>query len=182
MSACAAPNSRDLTLRSDRTLGRTTGTQPVSNLPLSLAKTGYKEPKDAKPTNYADCCPEGLGLFDKCVTEPAYQDSFSGYMTSRARYKVPWPKFYDTSSLVNGSDLSNGSILCVDIGGHHGTDLARLLDKHPGIPDGSLVLQDLPEVLAGVTSMSEKIKAMPHDMFQPQPLKGMTLRDVDYLI
>ncbi|KAI1196988.1 putative O-methyltransferase [Nemania serpens] len=142
------------------------------NLPLFLAKTGYKEPRDTKHTNYADCCPGGLGLFDKCLTEPAYQDSFSGYMRSRARYKVPWPKFFDTTSLVNGSDLSNGRVLCVDIGGHHGTDLARLLDKHPDIPDGSLVLQDLPEVLAGATSMSEKIKPMPHDMFQPQPVKG----------
>lgn len=103
-------------------------------------------------------------------------------MRSRARYKVPWPKFFDTTSLVNGSDLSNGRVLCVDIGGHHGTDLARLLDKHPDIPDGSLVLQDLPEVLAGATSMSEKIKPMPHDMFQPQPVKGMNSHGANQLI
>ncbi|KAI8950393.1 putative O-methyltransferase [Xylaria longipes] len=142
------------------------------NLPSFLAKTGYKEPQDAKNTNYADWCPGNLDFFGKCVAEPAYQDSFSSFMTGWAKYKVPWPEFYDTRSLIDGADRSNGGVLCVDIGGHHGIDLTRLLDKHPDIPAGSLVLQDLPEVLIGAKNLNEKIKAMPYDLFQPQPVKG----------
>ncbi|KAI0554004.1 putative O-methyltransferase [Xylaria curta] len=142
------------------------------NFPSFLAKTGYKEPQDAKNTNYADWCPGNLDFFGKCVADPAYQESFSSFMTGWARYKVPWPEFYDTSSLIEGADLSNGGVLCVDIGGHHGIDLTRLLDKHPDIPAGALILQDLPEVLTGAKNLNEKIKAMPHDMFQPQPVKG----------
>ncbi|KAI8631284.1 S-adenosyl-L-methionine-dependent methyltransferase [Xylariaceae sp. FL1651] len=140
------------------------------NLPLFLAKTGYKEPQDARNSNYADWCPEKLDFFGKCVAEPAYQDSFSGFMKTWAKYKVPWPQFYDTESLVSGADLENGGVLCVDIGGHHGIDLTRLLDKHPDVPAGSLVLQDMPEVLSGAKDLSDKIKVMPHDMFQPQPV------------
>ncbi|KAJ8124221.1 hypothetical protein ONZ43_g13 [Nemania bipapillata] len=143
-----------------------------NNLPSFLAKNGYREPHDTQYTNYMDWCPGKLDFFGKCVADPAYQDSFSGFMTGWARYKVPWPEFYDTKSLVDGADLSNGGALCVDIGGHHGIDLTRLLDKHPDIPAGSLIVQDLPEVLIGAKDMNEKIKAMPHDMFKPQPVKG----------
>ncbi|KAI0408341.1 putative O-methyltransferase [Xylaria palmicola] len=142
------------------------------NLPSFLEKTGYKEPQDVKSTNYSDWCPGNLDFFGKCVADPPYQDSFSGFMTAWGRHKVPWPQFYDTSSLVDGADLSNGGVLCVDIGGHHGIDITRLLDKHPDIPAGSLVLQDLPEVLAGAKDLHGKIRAMPHDLFQPQPVKG----------
>ncbi|KAI0966246.1 putative O-methyltransferase [Xylaria arbuscula] len=153
-------------------LGRTHHWGPSStNLPLFLANTGYKEPLDGKNSNYMDHCPENLDFFGKCVADPAHQDSFSYFMTNWARSKVPWPTFYDTDSLVNGADLSDGKALCVDIGGHHGIDLTWLLDKHPDIPAGSLVLEDLPEVLSGAKDVNQKIKVVPHDMFQPQPVK-----------
>ncbi|KAI5921220.1 S-adenosyl-L-methionine-dependent methyltransferase [Camillea tinctor] len=142
------------------------------NLPKYLAKIGYKEPQDAKDSNYADWCPEKLNFFDKCVAAPAYQDSFSGFMTAWAKYKLPWPEFYDTKSLVEGADLTDGGVLCVDIGGHHGVDLTRLLNKHPELPAGALVLEDLPEVVSGAKGLSEKITVLPHDMFKPQPVKG----------
>ncbi|TGJ79974.1 hypothetical protein E0Z10_g8791 [Xylaria hypoxylon] len=142
------------------------------NLPLFLAKTGYKDPQDARNTNYMDVCPGNLDFFGKCIADPAYQDSFSDFMKGWARYKVPWPVFYDTGSLIDGANLSNGGVLCVDVGGHHGIDLTRLLDKHPDLPVGSLVLQDLPEVVKGANDLSPQIKVIPHDMFQPQPVKG----------
>ncbi|KAI0601120.1 S-adenosyl-L-methionine-dependent methyltransferase [Biscogniauxia sp. FL1348] len=143
-----------------------------ANLPKYLAKIGYKNPEDAKNSNYADWCPEKLTFFDKCMAAPAYQDSFSGFMTAWAKYKLPWPEFYDTKSLVEGADLTDGGVLCVDIGGHHGVDLTRLLNKHPELPAGALVLEDLPEVLSGAKGLSEKITAVPHDFFQPQPVQG----------
>ncbi|KAJ3577458.1 hypothetical protein NPX13_g3106 [Xylaria arbuscula] len=144
----------------------------AANLPQFLEKTGYKEPQDPKNSNYADHSDGHLDFFGKCVTDPAYHESFSSFMKGWARYKVPWPTFYDTGSLIDGADLSNGGVLCVDIGGHHGIDLTRLLDKHPDLPAGSLVLEDLPEVVKGATDLDQKIKVLPHDMFQPQPVKG----------
>ncbi|KAI0514947.1 putative O-methyltransferase [Xylaria bambusicola] len=142
------------------------------NFPRFLAKTGYKEPHDPINSNYADQSPGHLHFFDRCVAEPASQEAFSDFMKGWATYKVPWPTFYDTDSLMNGADLSDGGVLCVDIGGHHGIDLTRLLDKHPDLPPGSLVLEDLPEVVNGAINLNEKIKVIPHDMFKPQPVKG----------
>lgn len=44
--------------------------------------------------------------------------------------------FYDTHALVEGSDPSDGSVLVVDNGGHHGADLFHVLEKHPDVPAG----------------------------------------------
>jgi hypothetical protein len=141
------------------------------NLPKYLAKIGYKEPQDVKDSNYADWCPEKLDFFSKCMAEPTYQDAFSGFMRGWTTYKQPWPEVFDTGSLLDGADLESAP-LCVDIGGHHGVDISRLLDRHQDLPSGSLVLQDLPECLAEVTGLSGKIIIMPHNMFDPQPIKG----------
>ncbi|KAK5626322.1 hypothetical protein RRF57_002037 [Xylaria bambusicola] len=135
------------------------------NLPLFLAKTGYKEPHDSINTNYADHSPGHLNFFDRYVVELCFYERLGNIQGALA-------DIYDTDSLIHGADLSDGSVLCVDIGGHHGIDLTRLLDKHPDFPPGSLVLEDLPEVVSGATNLNEKIKAISHDMFKPQPVKG----------
>ncbi|KAI3318805.1 S-adenosyl-L-methionine-dependent methyltransferase [Xylariaceae sp. AK1471] len=139
------------------------------NLPKYLAKIGYKEPQDAKDSNYADAYQEDF--FGKCMAEPLYQDAFSGFMRGWAKYKLPWPEIFDTSSLLDGADLESAP-LCVDVGGHHGVDLSRLLNRHPDLPSGSLVLQDLPDCLSEVRGLSDKIRILPHNMFDAQPIKG----------
>ncbi|KAI1631505.1 hypothetical protein F4809DRAFT_646368 [Biscogniauxia mediterranea] len=86
-------------------------------------QNGYKNPEDAKYSNYADWCPEKHNFFDKCIAFPECQESFSGFMRTLTMYKLPWTEFYDTKFLVEGVDLKHGGVLCVDIGGHHGADL-----------------------------------------------------------
>ncbi|KAI1078806.1 putative O-methyltransferase [Whalleya microplaca] len=142
------------------------------SLPNFLARTSYREPRDSNQSSYIDGNPDGLDFFARCLSNQAYQDSFSGNMTSWAKYKVPWPEFYDTASLIDGADLSAGQPLIVDIGGHHGVDLGRVLDKHPDLPSGSLVLQDLADVVSGAKITTDKIKVMPHSFFDAQPVYG----------
>ncbi|OTA59731.1 putative O-methyltransferase [Hypoxylon sp. EC38] len=142
------------------------------NFPSFLAKTSYREPTDPRNSNYSDAYPEGLPFFERCLTNQAYQDSWSHFMTEWAEYRVPWPQFYDTASLINGADLSSGSPLVVDMGGLHGGDLLRLLEKHPDLPAGSLILQDLPGVLSSANLTTDKIKPMAHNFFEPQPIHG----------
>jgi hypothetical protein len=94
-----------------------------------------------------------------------------------AKGKRPWPEFYDTQALLNGADLSNGRPFVVDVGGHHGIDLMRMAEKHPDLPAGSLVLEDLPEVVSAVTLTTDKIRPVAHDLFKEgveQPIKGRT--------
>ncbi|OTB00254.1 hypothetical protein M426DRAFT_238377 [Hypoxylon sp. CI-4A] len=142
------------------------------NLPKFLAKTSYREPVDPKHSSYSDGNPEGLSFFDRCLSKQYLQDSFSGFMTEWAKYKIPWPQYYDTETLVKGADLSSGDPLVVDIGGHHGIDLSVFLDKHPDVPAGSLVLQDLPGVLSGANITTDKIRPMAHNFFEVQPVHG----------
>lgn len=102
---------------------------------------------------------------------PAYFEAFTGHMEAWTAWKTPWTKVYDTTALLEGAKLDDASPLVVDLGGNTGTDISYVLAKHPDIPAGSLVLQDLPEVIANV-HVDKKITAMVHDFFLPQPVKG----------
>ncbi|KAI0159564.1 S-adenosyl-L-methionine-dependent methyltransferase [Xylariaceae sp. FL1272] len=141
------------------------------NLPKYLAKIGYKVPEDAVKSNYADWSPGHLDAYARCQADPAAQYVFSGFMRGWSGYKKPWVDFFDTTTLLKDADLESAP-LCVDIGGHHGVDLIQLLDKHPALPEGSLVLQDLAECVSEVKGLSKQVKVVPHDMFSPQPVKG----------
>lgn len=143
--------------------------------PAFLAKTNYRKPLDDKASCYIDAFPEKKSFFGRCSANPVHQESFSSFMDLWAKQKRPWPQFYDTKALLEGADLTNGSAFVVDVGGHHGIDLLRVLEKHPDIPSGSLVLEDLPEVISAVNLTTDKINPLEHDLFKPnaiQPIKG----------
>ncbi|KAE8400606.1 S-adenosyl-L-methionine-dependent methyltransferase [Aspergillus pseudonomiae] len=141
------------------------------NLPAYLAKISYKEPTDVDLNNYTDIDPDGLTFFGRLQKSPAYFEAFTGHMEAWTAWKTPWTKVYDTTTLLEGAKLDDGSPFVVDLGGNTGTDISHVLAKHPDIPAGSLVLQDLPEVIANVR-LDEKITAMAHDFFLPQPVTG----------
>ncbi len=89
--------------------------------------------------------------------------------------KRPWPEFYDTQALLDGADLSHGGAFVVDVGGHHGIDLMRVAEKHPDLPPGSLVLEDMADVVGSLSLPSRQIKTVAHDFFEKdveQPVKG----------
>lgn len=65
--------------------------------------------------------------------------------------------------------------MLVDIGGHHGIDINLFLDKHPDVPAGSLVIQDLEGVISTVKLATNKIKLMAHSFFDAQPIHGNIL-------
>lgn len=92
-------------------------------------------------------------------------------MEAWTAWKTPWTKVYDTSKLLDGATLDNGSPFVVDVGGNTGIDISHVLAKHPDLPAGALVLQDLPEIIAKA-QVDDKITAMVHDFWLPQPVKG----------
>ncbi|GMF80438.1 unnamed protein product [Aspergillus oryzae] len=126
---------------------------------------------DVNENNYTDSDPDGLTFFGRLQKSPAYFEAFTGHMEAWTAWKTPWTKVYDTTALLEGAKLDDASPLVVDLGGNTGTDISYVLAKHPDIPAGSLVLQDLPEVIANV-HVDKKITAMVHDFFLPQPVKG----------
>ncbi|CAO1603070.1 MAG: hypothetical protein LQ349_002951 [Xanthoria aureola] len=149
--------------------------QCAMHWPDFLAKTNYRKPVDDKSSCYIDAFPEKKSFFERCSANPVHQESFSSFMDLWGKHKRPWPQFYDTEVLLEGANLGDGSAFVVDVGGHHTIDLLRVLEKHPDLPPGSLVLEDLPEVVASVELSTDKIRIVEHDLFAPdavQPVKG----------
>ncbi|KAE8350678.1 O-methyltransferase-domain-containing protein [Aspergillus coremiiformis] len=140
------------------------------NLPVYLAKTSYQEPTDMDLNNHTDTDPDGLNFFGRLQKTPAYREAFTGHMEAWTAWKTPWTTVYDTTELLNGAQL-DASPFVVDIGGNTGIDISHVLAQHPDLPAGSLVLQDLPEVIA-TSQFDKRITAMVHDFFLPQPVKG----------
>lgn len=86
---------------------------------------------------------------------------------------MAWTEVYDTADLVSNADLTKGSPLFVDVGGAHGLDTARLLERHPDLPPDVLIVQDTPEVIEmNHEQLDPRIRKMAYDFFTEQPLKG----------
>jgi hypothetical protein len=90
-------------------------------------------------------------------------------MEAWTSWKTPWTKIYDPSKLIDGADLSKP--LVVDVGGNTGIDISHVLKARPDLPAGTLILQDLPEIIRQV-DVDERITAQVHDFFKPQPVIG----------
>jgi hypothetical protein len=124
--------------------------------------------------NYSDTDPDGLNFFGRLQESPSYFKAFTGHMEAWTAWKTPWTKVYDTDKLLDGANLDDGSAFVVDVGGNTGIDISHVHAKHPDLPFGSLVLQDLPEIIVNA-QVDKKVKAMSHDFFLPQPVKGESL-------
>jgi hypothetical protein len=84
---------------------------------------------------------------------------------------MSWTDIYDTADLILGANLTSCSPLFVDIGGSHGLDSARLLECHPQLPSGAIVVQDTSEVVAMDLELPDpRIAEMAYDFFQEQPI------------
>ncbi|KAH8803013.1 putative O-methyltransferase [Xylogone sp. PMI_703] len=142
------------------------------HFPEFLAKTNYRKPLDDNISCYKDAYPERMNFWERCKSNATYFESFSAFMTLWTKGKRPWPQYYDTEALLQGADLSDGGVFVVDVGGHHGMDLLRVLEKHPDIPASSLVLKDLPGTIAVASLAQDKFKVVGHNFFEPQPIKG----------
>ncbi|KAJ3538557.1 hypothetical protein NM208_g5859 [Fusarium decemcellulare] len=140
------------------------------NLPKYLAKINYKEPTATDVNNHSESDPDGLNFFGRLQKSPEYYEAFTGHMEAWTAWKTPWTKLYDPSKLIEGANLEEGPLV-VDLGGNTGIDISHVLNARPDLPAGSLVLQDLPEIIAHA-KVDKKITAMAHDFFKPQTVKG----------
>lgn len=83
-------------------------------------------------------------------------------------------KFFGTSSIFD-------DVLLVDVRGGKCHDLERFLGNDPK-SEGHLILQDLPGVLENVKTSNEGTRAMPHNIFTPQTVKGKHVLDTQTLL
>lgn len=113
----------------------------------------------------------GTDFFALCAADPEGKgSSFMGLMTALRNHKMGWTDVYDTNQIISGANIVPGKPLFVDIGGAHGLDTLRLLDRHPELPADVLIVQDTPEVVAmQIEDLDPRITKQAYDFFTPQP-------------
>lgn len=143
-------------------------------VPKFLQKLQYETPLDPNLTGYMELT-GGVKLFEMFARDPQAVEQFAGTMAAFADIKLDWTQIYDTEQLLKGFDFDEEgiNILFVDIGGGTGIDINRLLNRHPHINFGRIILQDLPQVVADAkTTVSEKAICQEYDFFKEQPVIG----------
>jgi hypothetical protein len=144
-------------------------------LPFYLKKTGFKNPTNVNDCNFQFWRGEGANMFHYVGTNPLLTSDFNDAMECHSKYNLtPWVDIYPTDTAITAAKErpANNTPLVVDIGGGKGHDLKKFLARHPELPAGSLVLEDLPDILKGVPedlSDAAAIAVQPHDFFTPQP-------------
>lgn len=139
-------------------------------LPYYLKETGFKNPTNVDNCNFQYWRGAGANMFQYVGTNPLLTSDFNDAMECHSKYNLtPWPEVYPTETVIEAA--KPGRPLVVDIGGGKGHDLKKFHAKHPEIPAGSLVLQDLGDILKGVEA-ADAIAIQPYDFFTPQPVRG----------
>lgn len=94
-------------------------------------------------------------------------------MESHSRYNHRvWTELFPTETIAKGA--RKDQVLVVDIGDGKGHDALKFAELHPGIPDGSLVVQDLPHFIKEAKTLEGQKKVVPceYNYLDPQPIKG----------
>lgn len=139
------------------------------NFPKFAKDTGYKNPTSIADSNFAHYAGEGKTVFGFYTENPSYGKDFSDVMTTYAGTKTAWPDLYPSSNILDGAKSDRA--LVVDQGGSVGHDLLKFYNKNKNVPDGSLILQDLPDIVE-LAKLESPLTKQGHDFFQPQPVKG----------
>ncbi|KAI8957144.1 S-adenosyl-L-methionine-dependent methyltransferase [Daldinia sp. FL1419] len=146
-------------------------TFPATYGKLYIKETGFKNPTDSKSGIVQYLKGPYESVFEYIVSEPTRSREFALAMECHSKWNMTaWTDVYPTDMLLQ--DAKPDRPLVVDVGGSKGHDLEKFLLKHPEIPDGSLVIEDLPGTLSEVEITNKVILKQPYDFFTPQPLTG----------
>ena len=114
----------------------------------------------------------GETIWQTLAKDTEWKKGFDDNMTARNKtLSVPWHVKYPVGERLAARTLSTRPII-VDVGGNQGVDLQRFADTFPEL-DCELILQDLPETIAGIPGeLDSRIKPTSHDFFTEQTSKG----------
>lgn len=154
-------------------------TNPIfQSFPRFLAETSYRNPNNGNdcPLQYA--FQTKLPFFQWMSKHPDIQANFNTHMASYTSHRGTWDEIYPVAERLRiqheDADDKEDTVL-VDVGGGVGHDLSRFANRF--LPKGTrprLILEDLPSVVATTSKgvLPPTIKAMAHDFFQRQPVRG----------
>ena len=108
------------------------------------------------------------------AAKPDHRKAFQLYMTGFDEGRGSWMDFFPIKeNLGIGARDDEAAIMFVDIGGGMGHEAVALKKRCPDLP-GRFVVQDLPQVVAGL-NLDAEVESMAHDFFTIQPLQGELL-------
>lgn len=144
-------------------------TPSFSQMPKVLSQT--RKSPDTDPVIFKEAFGREYTMFSYLAANPSLYHDFSKWMGMMSRLsQTNWYDIYPVRERLL-VDACGDSPLLVDVGGSHGHDIAKFRSQFPDAP-GQLILQDLPNVLDGITDLDAAIRRMPHDFFTPQPVIG----------
>ncbi|KAL8669258.1 MAG: hypothetical protein Q9168_006142 [Polycauliona sp. 1 TL-2023] len=153
-------------------------TPAAAKLPEYMHSKGYQNPTQSTDTAFVYA--NGSEFWDHLNQTPAHSHIFNDFMSTRRQGRATWYETYpvgpELSSSLSDTDneiQGEAKVLLVDVGGNRGHDLIEVKAKYPELV-GRMIVQDLPHVIAHATFHQDDrmtIEAMPHDFFQPQPIR-----------
>ena len=149
---------------------------PLAKLPEYLKKTGYRCPKDSRsgPLQYA--FDTDTPSFDLFASQSGVMENFNTFMTGVRGGRQSWVDWFPIEKqLLDDAADDEGAACMVDVGGGHGHNVIEVRDRFPSVP-GRFIVQDLPSVIEEVGDSDARIETMGMNMFNPQPVKGMSHR------
>lgn len=136
------------------------------NLPKFLASTSWANPADPAHTNWHHL--HGESLWSYLAKHDQEREDSANVMRMFSSSQPSWTTVYPTQTLVD--QIRPERAVFVDIGGGLGVDVQAMQKKHPDLPEGFLVLQDTPQVVA--QSPLPECAKQGYDFFTPNPIKG----------
>ena len=122
------------------------------NLPLFLTENNYSLPDDSHNTNWTHLMGNGETFFDT-MSKPQNRDVFQNGMAVMSQNKPTTSTIYPVTVLLQQWNRDRPFV--VDVGGGSGHDLQHFKHALPDMPDGSLLLQDLPEIITQVRNPNQ---------------------------
>ena len=152
-------------------------TPAAVKMPEYMRSQNYQNPTQS--TNSAFAYATGSEFWTHLDKTPTHSHIFNDFMATRRQGRKSWYDIYPVShelSSLSSADTGSkeeGKVLLVDVGGNRGHDLVELRARNPEL-SGKMIVQDLPDVVAHASFNPDEnlvIEAMPHDFFQPQPIR-----------
>lgn len=102
---------------------------------------------------------------------PDALDRFNTFMEGGRDDISHWAHWFPVQKQILEGSVPDRPLL-VDIAGGRGHDIAGFKQRFPQ-PTGQLVLEDLPSVIDDIKDLDSEIQRIKHDIFTPQPVKGL---------
>ena len=160
-----------------RGMAETTDIMP--KLPDYLASLNYRNPHDRHNSFFGFAHKTDLNMYEWLQAHPEQMKIFNDFQTANAQLNEGSVQRILESLLVSGDNLGtnagrseqeNNKVLFVDVGGGRGEALRKFRRNHPELR-GRVIIEDLPMVIEG-QEVEERVEAIAHDFFTPQPITG----------